>query len=88
MAPKQQGLALIGCSSFDNVLNILRVSKKKIGDLISAIEYLDSSSFECSINQLQKGNPFESKYPFYLLIETSSSDEGDAYREALIGLMS
>lgn len=31
------------------MLNILRVAKKKLGDLISAIEYLDSASFDCSV---------------------------------------
>lgn len=49
---------MVACASFENVLNILRVAKKKLGDFISAIEYLDSLSFECSITQLNRESPF------------------------------
>ncbi len=85
VAPRSQTVALVACLKYENVLNILKLAKKQLGDHISAIEYLDATSYGCVVRELKRSNPFEREYPFYMIIETSSSS--DSSRAALEDLL-
>ncbi len=64
-----------GCSTFDEVLQILREARSKLGEILSAFELVDSASLECTVNNLKLSSPL-SLWPFYVLVETSGSNSG------------
>ncbi len=71
------------------MLNILRVAKKHLGGYLSAIEYLDSYCMELVMEQLGKPHPIEGSdvYPYYVVLETSSSDTSGVDKELLDSLL-
>ena len=54
MKPKSQTVAVFKMKSFDNVLETLKISKKKLGGFLSAIEYMDEYSMNIVEDQLNK----------------------------------
>lgn len=46
-----------------------------LGEIVSAIEFLDGQSLNMVLTLPNKKNPFSQEYPFYMLIETSGSNE-------------
>ncbi|CAF3364473.1 unnamed protein product [Rotaria sp. Silwood1] len=66
------GLGFFSCSSFENILSTMRLARKICGETLSAIEFLDESTYNLSLKNLKKNKPIESN-KFYILVETMSS---------------
>jgi FAD/FMN-containing dehydrogenase len=73
--PRSVQVALFGCKSFDDVVNAMVRAKSNLCEILSACEFVDGRSIRYPIEQLGARDPFEEQYPFYVLIETSGSDE-------------
>ena len=72
------GLGFFACSSFDNVLSTMRLARATCGETLSAIEFLDKSTYKLSMKNLQRtSDPIEAN-EFYLLVETMSSTDEQA----------
>ena len=80
--PKSTNVIFIAGSgkSFENVLDIFKVAKLELNEILSAFEFMDKESMR-SVNQnLKLNNPFESsnlaeECSFYCLVETHGSCE-------------
>jgi len=67
---------MLGLESFEMVLKALNSARSELVDIISAIEFLDSATMKLSLRYLDGTQaPMESDFPFYMLIETSGSNE-------------
>ncbi|KAG1653221.1 D-2-hydroxyglutarate dehydrogenase, mitochondrial [Nymphon striatum] len=66
-------LAFLSCVNFENVLKVLAKSKHELGEILSAIEFMDHSSMDSVVKNLNLSNPV-SENEFYIIIETSGSD--------------
>lgn len=47
--PKSKMVAIVGCETFDDVIQILKKAKVQLSDILSACEYMDRASMEASI---------------------------------------
>lgn len=75
---KGVGLGFFACTSFENILSTMRLAKQICGETLSAIEFLDQSTYNLSLKHLQQTNkPVESN-EFYILVETMSTTEEQA----------
>jgi D-2-hydroxyglutarate dehydrogenase len=82
--PKAINAVLIACNGndFKAVLDVFRIAKKELHEIISAFEFMDKDSMICLKENLKMDNPFGTeiaiKCEFYCLIEThGSSNEHD-----------
>ncbi|XP_067851744.1 D-2-hydroxyglutarate dehydrogenase, mitochondrial [Heptranchias perlo] len=76
LCPRKPGsvnVALLGCDSFDKLLDILKESTGMLGEILSAFEFMDYSCREIVYERLKLRNPLQ-EAPFYILIETSGSN--------------
>jgi (R)-2-hydroxyglutarate---pyruvate transhydrogenase len=72
-------VAYLGLTSYDKVLETFVQAKKRLGEILSAFELMDSRAQKIvrEVRKLDSG-VLDNDYPFYVLIETSGSDmEGD-----------
>ncbi|KAK9136290.1 hypothetical protein Syun_015620 [Stephania yunnanensis] len=69
-------LAFLACNDFFSCQKLLLEAKRKLGEVLSAFEFLDSQSMEMVLAHLDgTRNPLPSSlYHFYVLIETTGSD--------------
>lgn len=65
---------ILGCESYQKVLDIFKQSKIKLAEILSAFEFLDAETMNVAKHNLKLSIPIDSNYPFYVLIETSGSD--------------
>ncbi|XP_048397696.1 D-2-hydroxyglutarate dehydrogenase, mitochondrial isoform X2 [Stegostoma tigrinum] len=72
--PAAVNVALLGCDSFEKILDIFKESKGMLGEILSAFEFLDYSCREVVCEHLKLQNPLQ-ETPFYILIETSGSND-------------
>lgn len=76
-APKPKALnnTFIGIENFETVQKLFVKAKGELSEILSAFEFMDRGSIECTIEYL-KGVEFPLKNPhnFYVLIETSGSN--------------
>lgn len=70
---KSVNVAFLGCESFQDVLNTYKLARTVLGEILSAFEFLDDFSMNLVETQLGLHNPI-SKWPFYVLVETSGSN--------------
>ncbi|CCC71326.1 hypothetical protein NCAS_0H00160 [Naumovozyma castellii] len=72
--PKALNAIFIGIDSFDTVQNLFLKAKNELSEILSAFEFMDRGSIECTIEYL-KDMPFplKNQHNFYVLIETSGS---------------
>ena len=82
--PKAVNAVFIACTGndFKAVLDVFRIAKKELHEIISAFEFMDKDSMICLKENLNMENPFgteiANKCEFYCLVEThGSSDEHD-----------
>ncbi|XP_047311846.1 D-2-hydroxyglutarate dehydrogenase, mitochondrial [Impatiens glandulifera] len=70
-------LAFLACEDYLSCQKLLMEAKRKLGDILSAFEFLDSNSLDLVLNHLEGvRNPLPpSLHNFYVLIETTGSDE-------------
>ncbi|KAK9869548.1 hypothetical protein WA026_003302 [Henosepilachna vigintioctopunctata] len=72
--PKSIQLAFLGAQNFDKILMAFRKAKHDLGEIVSAIEVMDHKTMEMVEQHTPMSSPI-GHYPFYLIIETSGSDE-------------
>ncbi|XP_010932808.1 probable D-2-hydroxyglutarate dehydrogenase, mitochondrial isoform X2 [Elaeis guineensis] len=70
-------LALLACKDFLSCQKLLLEAKRELGEAISAFEFMDSDAMDMVLAHMDGArNPFpSSSYNFYVLIETTGSDE-------------
>lgn len=70
-------VAFLACKDFSSCQKLLLEAKRSLGDVISAFEFMDSHCMDMVLGHLDGvRNPLPpSLYDFYVLIETSGSDE-------------
>ncbi|OIV94820.1 hypothetical protein TanjilG_22017 [Lupinus angustifolius] len=70
-------VAFLACKDYSSCQKLLQEAKRKLGEILSAFEFLDSQSMNLVLNHLEGArNPLpSSQYNFYVLIETTGSDE-------------
>lgn len=61
---------LIGCHTFEQVLNVAKVVRKQLSDLLSSLEMLDNQAADSLRDNLKMTLPIK-EHPFYVLIEIS-----------------
>ncbi len=76
-APAAVNVALVGLESFDKVKEMVVLTKQRLGEILSAMELMDAASLDVVLKQKSWGlrSPLAQPYPFYMLLETSGSDE-------------
>ncbi|KDP37438.1 hypothetical protein JCGZ_08279 [Jatropha curcas] len=70
-------IAFLACNDYLSCQKLLLEAKSKLGEILSAFEFLDSEAMELVVNHLEGvRNPLSpSMHNFYVLIETTGSDE-------------
>ncbi|VDM38457.1 unnamed protein product [Toxocara canis] len=68
-------VAMLGLSSFEKCREIVRLSKDRLGEVLSALEIIDEESMCCVLEDASFHKIFSSDHPFYILLETIGSDE-------------
>ncbi|KAI8526465.1 hypothetical protein RHMOL_Rhmol13G0308700 [Rhododendron molle] len=70
-------LAFLACKDYVSCQNLLLEAKRKLGNILSAFEFLDSHSMDLVLNHSEGvRNPLPpSMHNFYVLIETTGSDQ-------------
>ncbi|XP_037041419.1 D-2-hydroxyglutarate dehydrogenase, mitochondrial isoform X2 [Bradysia coprophila] len=71
-ASRAINVAFLGLESYDAVLKTFLAAKRDLGEILSSCEMIDQEALDCSLNAFNLRSPI-SKYPFYMLIETSGS---------------
>ena len=73
-------IALQLCASalntFDDCLRLLMLARRTLGEVLSSFEFMDAGTMQCVTENLSYTNPLaHTDAPFYILVETSGSDE-------------
>ncbi|XP_044470638.1 D-2-hydroxyglutarate dehydrogenase, mitochondrial isoform X1 [Mangifera indica] len=70
-------LAFLACKDYFSCQKLLLEAKRKLGEVLSAFEFLDKQTMDLVLNHLEGArNPLPSSmHNFYVLIETTGSDE-------------
>ncbi|KDO30832.1 hypothetical protein SPRG_04733 [Saprolegnia parasitica CBS 223.65] len=69
-------VALLGCETFEDVKKAFVQAKKNLGEILSAVEFMDRASLDMVMSQQPSlSDPLSSNCPFYVLLETSGSNE-------------
>ncbi|CAK7334457.1 unnamed protein product [Dovyalis caffra] len=70
-------IAFLACEDYPSCQKLLSEAKRKLGEVLSAFEFLDSHAMDLVLNHLEGvRNPLPSSaHNFYVLIETTGSDE-------------
>ena len=82
---------MVGCKTFQDVLEILKKAKLELSDILQAVEFMDENAMKTTLRELNFTYPFNSSpnqlYPFYALIEVASNREGPENAERLYELL-
>eukprot|EP01132_Coremiostelium_polycephalum_P003754 gene3754-4674_t len=74
--PTSVNVTLLTCNEFEKVKKILVIAKQKLGDILSAFEFMDRNCIDLVLeHQSSAKEPFDNKSPFYILLETSGFNE-------------
>jgi FAD/FMN-containing dehydrogenase len=74
--PRAFHVAVVGVSSFEDVQKIFVSAKRDLGEILSAFEFWDRESMDLELEKLSgTRDPLSSTPPFYILIETSGSNQ-------------
>ncbi|XP_044014586.1 D-2-hydroxyglutarate dehydrogenase, mitochondrial [Aphidius gifuensis] len=73
--PKSTSLAFLGLNNFEQVLNTYKLAKYELAEILSSCEMMDSQSMGISTNLLKLKNPLDNEHKFYMIIETSGSNQ-------------
>ncbi|CAJ1930312.1 unnamed protein product [Sphenostylis stenocarpa] len=70
-------VAFLACKDYSSCQKLLQEAKRKLGEILSAFEFLDGQSMNLVLNHLEGArNPIPtSPHNFYVLIETTGSDD-------------
>ncbi|CAF1474321.1 unnamed protein product [Adineta ricciae] len=72
------GLGFFACSSFEQILSTMRLARRICGETLSAVEFLDESTYNLSLRNLKRAQSPIEPNKFYILVETMSSTEEHA----------
>lgn len=74
--PKALNAVFFGLDCFDTVQKLFVKAKGELSEILSAFEFMDRGSIECTIEYLKDlPFPLENEHNFYVLIETSGSNK-------------
>jgi FAD/FMN-containing dehydrogenase len=75
-APSSIQLAFLGLDSYDEVLATFSAARRDLGEVLSAIEFLDAESYQlvAATNPVGARKPLEREYRHYILLELSGSN--------------
>ena len=73
--PSSTHVALLGCRSFADVRSTFSSAKENLGEILSAVEFMDKGAFEAGLKMTGGENVLGSEHDFYVLLETSGSCE-------------
>eukprot|EP01064_Diplonema_japonicum_P035522 TRINITY_DN7739_c0_g1_i2.p1 TRINITY_DN7739_c0_g1~~TRINITY_DN7739_c0_g1_i2.p1 ORF type:complete len:474 (+),score=151.31 TRINITY_DN7739_c0_g1_i2:55-1476(+) len=69
-------VAFLGCQTFEGILETMKLARKHLGEIVSALEFADEECVRMSLHHTQNPHPLgEEKAPYYLLVETLGSNE-------------
>lgn len=73
--PAAVEVCIVACEDFSAVLRAVAAARRGLGEILSAVEMLDSASMELVLDTFpdKLRAPLEQHHPFYLLFETSGS---------------
>ncbi|OQR86910.1 D-2-hydroxyglutarate dehydrogenase, mitochondrial precursor [Achlya hypogyna] len=70
-----RNVALLGCASFKRVKRAFVEARRHLGEILSAVEFLDRQSLDLVLSQQPSlQDPLGTACPFYVLLETSGSN--------------
>jgi D-lactate dehydrogenase (cytochrome) len=72
--PKSFNVAFLGLDSYEQVQKTFVNAKKELGEILSAFELMDLKSQKLTAEHLKQAHPLEEDHQFYVLIETSGSN--------------
>ncbi|PVV03018.1 hypothetical protein BB560_002516 [Smittium megazygosporum] len=72
--PSSVNASILGANSYEDVRHLFKQAKSELSEILSAFEFWDSESMTLTLNYNKFSPPFETLYPFYVLIETSGSN--------------
>ncbi|XP_022049471.2 D-2-hydroxyglutarate dehydrogenase, mitochondrial isoform X1 [Acanthochromis polyacanthus] len=72
--PKSTNVVFLGCETFEELLKTFQLCRGMLGEILSAFEFLDSECMRLLNTHLKLPNPI-TDCPFYIVIETSGSDQ-------------
>lgn len=72
--PKSKNLAFLGVQKFEKVLKTFKKARNELGEILSAFEVMDTPTMKMMNEHCNLNSPI-GEYPFYLIIETSGSNE-------------
>ena len=77
--PTKKHIAMVALDSFDDVLRLLHKTKQQLGDILYAFEFMDKASLDIVLEEDPQNAvyPFSKSFPFYVLIETGSTESAD-----------
>jgi len=82
-------VALAGCESFEQALNLFQIARARAGDVLMACEAMSGFSIELAEKHIDGvANPLEGRHACYVLLELGSTDKNadlDALMEATLG---
>jgi (R)-2-hydroxyglutarate---pyruvate transhydrogenase len=73
--PKSKNVALLALDSYEKVREAFTIAKRECGEILSAFEFWDADSLELVLKHTPSKDPFDASHPFYILIETSGSNQ-------------
>ncbi|ETN17123.1 hypothetical protein PPTG_05015 [Phytophthora nicotianae INRA-310] len=86
-----KNVALLACEDFASVQKAFVEAKKHLGEVLSAVEFMDRQSLDMVLSQQDwTKDPLETPSPYYVLIETSGSNANhdmEKLNEYLEGVM-
>jgi len=78
--PKATNLIMVACqgNTFQNVIEVFKVAKQEINEILSAFEFMDKESMRAVVENLKLESPFNSSdtdktCEFYCIAETHGS---------------
>ena len=86
--PRQRQTALLALPSPQAALDLFDSCGVEAGDALSAFEIMNAFSFEITVKNVEKvRNPFDSPYPWYVLLEMTNPRETGTLRQTLESLL-
>ncbi|XP_034235373.1 D-2-hydroxyglutarate dehydrogenase, mitochondrial-like [Thrips palmi] len=73
VSPKSMNVAFLGLDNYERVLEVFKLIKRDLGEILSSCELMDRSSMEAVEENVKLRVPLKES-PFYMLIETSGSN--------------
>ena len=73
--PSSKKVAFFGVESFRNVLELLRLSKLMLAEVLSAFEMVDRNSLQLVLKHISNTrDPISQPHKFYVLVEVAGSN--------------